>query len=32
LHNILVSSAGNLVGGSLMVGVVYWFVYLRPRT
>lgn len=29
LHNIIVSTAGNLVGGSLMVGVVYWFVYLR---
>jgi formate/nitrite transporter len=29
LHNIAVSTIGNLVGGSLMVGVVYWFVYLR---
>ena len=29
VHNILVATAGNLVGGSLMVGVVYWFVYLR---
>jgi formate/nitrite transporter len=31
LHNIAVSTAGNLVGGSLMVGAVYWFVYLRGR-
>jgi formate/nitrite transporter len=31
LHNIAVSTVGNLVGGSLMVGVVYWFVYLRRR-
>jgi formate/nitrite transporter len=31
LHNIAVSTVGNLIGGSLMVGVVYWFVYLRPR-
>jgi formate transporter len=31
LHNIAVSTAGNLVGGSLMVGAVYWFVYLRRR-
>ena len=31
LHNILVSTAGNLVGGSLLVGAVYWFVYLRQR-
>jgi formate transporter len=29
LHNIAVSTLGNLVGGSLLVGVVYWFVYLR---
>jgi formate transporter len=31
LHNIAVATAGNLVGGSLMVGTVYWFVYLRRR-
>jgi formate transporter len=31
VHNIAVATIGNLVGGSLMVGVVYWFVYLRPR-
>ncbi len=31
LHNIVVATAGNLVGGSLMVGAVYWFVYLRKR-
>jgi formate transporter len=31
LHNIAVSTIGNLVGGSLMVGAVYWFVYLRER-
>jgi len=22
---------GNVFGGALMVGLVYWFVYLRPR-
>lgn len=32
LHNIAVATIGNLIGGSLMVGVVYWFVYLRRRT
>jgi formate/nitrite transporter len=32
LHNIVVSSVGNLIGGSLMVGAVYWFVYLRHRS
>jgi formate/nitrite transporter len=31
IHNIVVSTIGNLVGGSLMVGAVYWFVSLRPR-
>lgn len=31
LHNIAVATIGNLVGGSLLVGVVYWFVYLRRR-
>jgi formate transporter len=29
LHNIVVATIGNLIGGSLMVGGVYWFVYLR---
>jgi formate/nitrite transporter len=31
LHNIVVATVGNIVGGSLMVGAVYWFVYLRRR-
>ncbi len=31
LHNIAVATVGNLVGGSLMVGAVYWFIYLRRR-
>jgi formate/nitrite transporter len=30
-HNIAIATIGNLVGGSLMVGAVYWFVYLRRR-
>lgn len=29
LHNVAVATMGNLIGGSLMVGAVYWFVYLR---
>ncbi len=32
IHNIVVTTIGNLVGGSLMVGAVYWFVYLRRRS
>jgi formate/nitrite transporter len=31
VHNIIVSTVGNLIGGSLMVGAVYWFIYLRRR-
>jgi formate/nitrite transporter len=31
LHNIALATIGNLIGGSLMVGGVYWFVYLRKR-
>jgi formate transporter len=31
LHNSAVATIGNLVGGSLMVGAVNWFVYLRRR-
>lgn len=28
-HNVIVATIGNLIGGSLMVGAVYWLVYLR---
>lgn len=31
VHNVAVATLGNLIGGSLLVGAVYWFVYLRPR-
>ena len=30
IRNLVASTAGNIVGGALLVGVVYWFVYLRP--
>jgi formate transporter len=29
--NLLPVTLGNIVGGALMVGAVYWLVYLRPR-
>ena len=32
LRNLLPVTIGNVIGGTLLVGVVYWFVYLRPRT
>jgi formate/nitrite transporter len=28
--NLASSTVGNVVGGSVLVGLVYWFVYLRP--
>jgi formate transporter len=30
LANLLPVTFGNLLGGTLLVGAVYWFVYLRP--
>ncbi len=29
LKNLLPVTIGNIIGGSVMVGVVYWFIYLR---
>ena len=31
-NNLLPVSLGNIVGGSLFVGIVYWFIYLRKRS
>ncbi len=31
LHNLLPVTIGNIIGGALMVGAVYWFIYLRVR-
>jgi formate transporter len=31
LDNLLPVTIGNVIGGAIMVGAVYWFVYLRPR-
>jgi len=30
LANLLPVTIGNIIGGALMVGGVYWFVYIRP--
>jgi formate transporter len=32
LSNLLPVTIGNIIGGALLVGVVYWFVYLRPTS
>jgi len=29
VHNLLPVTVGNIIGGSLLIGGVYWFVYLR---
>jgi formate/nitrite transporter FocA (FNT family) len=29
--NLLPATIGNIIGGAVMVGAVYWFVYLRAR-
>jgi formate transporter len=30
VSNITAATLGNIIGGGLLVGLVYWFVYLRP--
>ncbi len=30
-RNLLPVTAGNIIGGTLLVGAVYWLVYLRPK-
>ena len=29
--NLVPVTIGNIIGGSVMVGAVYWFVYLRKK-
>ena len=29
-RNLIPSTIGNILGGVLMVGLMYWFIYLRP--
>ena len=31
-RNLLPVTIGNVIGGALLVGLVYWFVYLRPQS
>jgi formate transporter FocA len=30
IRNLLPVTIGNIIGGTVMVGLVYWFIYLRP--
>jgi len=31
INNLLPVTIGNIIGGAVMVGAVYWFVYLRQH-
>jgi formate/nitrite transporter len=31
VNNLIPVTVGNIIGGAVMVGLVYWFAYLRPR-
>lgn len=31
LHNLVPVTIGNIVGGALFVGLIYWFIYLRKK-
>ncbi len=31
IANLLPVTIGNIIGGAIMVGLVYWFIYLRPQ-
>jgi formate transporter len=31
-RNLLPVTIGNVIGGAVLVGLVYWFVYLRPQS
>ena len=31
LGNLLPVTLGNVIGGAVLVGIAYWFVYLRRR-
>jgi formate transporter len=32
INNLLPVTIGNIIGGAIMVGLIYWFVYLRKQT
>lgn len=32
IHNLVPVTLGNIVGGGILIGVVFWFIYLRPHS
>ena len=31
VNNLVAATIGNVIGGAVLVGLVYWFVYIRPQ-
>jgi formate/nitrite transporter FocA (FNT family) len=31
VNNLIPVTLGNIIGGAILVGAVYWFIYLRPH-
>jgi formate transporter len=31
MKNLLPVTIGNIIGGALLVGFAYWYIYLRPH-
>lgn len=32
IHNLVPVTLGNIVGGVILIGIVFWFIYLRPHS
>ncbi len=32
IENLIPVTIGNVIGGSIMVGIVYWLIYVRPKS
>lgn len=32
IHNLVPVTLGNMVGGVILIGIVFWFIYLRPHS
>jgi formate/nitrite transporter FocA (FNT family) len=30
INNLVAATIGNVIGAAVLVGLVYWFVYVRP--
>lgn len=32
IHNLVPVTLGNIIGGVILIGIVFWFIYLRPHS